>query len=44
MDHHSTTTSNELRFNEIEHKFVVDEQFDLEAFWRQLSDHCQGAH
>ena len=37
MDHHSTTTSDELRFKEIEHKFVVDEQFDLETFRRQLS-------
>jgi hypothetical protein len=37
MDHHSTVTSDDLRFKEIEHKFVVDERFDLEAFRRQLA-------
>ena len=37
MDHHSTATSGELRFKEIEHKFIVDEQFDLESFRRQLA-------
>ena len=37
MNHHSITTSDALRFKEIEHKFIVDEQFDLEAFRRQLS-------
>jgi hypothetical protein len=37
MDHHSTTTSDELRFKEIEHKFIVEAPFDLEAFRRQLS-------
>jgi len=37
MDHHSTVTSDELRFKEIEHKFIVDEQFDLEGFRRQLA-------
>lgn len=29
-------TSKELRFKEIEHKFVVDDQFDLEAFTAAL--------
>ena len=37
MDHHSTATSDQLRFKEIEHKFIVDEQFDLENFKRQLA-------
>jgi hypothetical protein len=37
MDHHSPVTSDELRFKEIEHKFIVDEQFDLESFRRQLA-------
>jgi hypothetical protein len=37
MDHDSTVTSDDLRFKEIEHKFVVDEHFDLEAFRRRLS-------
>jgi len=37
MDNHSTVTSAGLRFKEIEHKFIVDEQFDLEAFRRQLA-------
>ena len=33
----SSATSDELRFKEIEHKFVVDEQFDLARFRRQLA-------
>ena len=37
MDHHSTVTSDALRFKEIEHKFIVDEQFDLENFRQQLA-------
>lgn len=37
MDNHSTMTTAGLRFKEIEHKFIVDEPFDLEAFRRKLT-------
>jgi len=37
MNTHSAATSADLRFKEIEHKFIVEEPFDLEAFRRQLA-------
>jgi adenylate cyclase class IV len=37
MEHDLTLSSEALRFKEIEHKFIVDEGFDLQAFRVQLA-------